>query len=431
MTIRAEHNYNFSNQFSLIIENVFWTSPANTLKTFLSWQLNPITVFTSDLYQDHMLTFNKTNFWSLDVWYITFWIWRILKSVAFDRLNATSKRYEDCIVMDHNGSLYNHTDEEDGHESGGFVAMLDTPAIILAVLIIVTNGVVLWLFGKNHRLRNITNTFLVSLAISDLTTGVLGIPFYLVCSVTQKTLCYTTEIFWRFSSTSTVLHLLVVTLDRYAAIVHAIRYISIVTRARACVAIISVWSLAAIVALIKLSWPNIEDVKRRNGSEEEMQKVETMTGVFQAITIGVIFALPLLVIVFSYIRIFYIVRYHDKQIKRQNLPSDPTISRKQSVLEIPAQWKSAIVFIVMTALYVICWFPYFFYAPLQELTHKSPLPNWVYYVFFYYPRFMTSLTNPIIYIVGKHDFRKALRPRRHKERHNTHTTSLIVRGRSS
>ncbi|KXJ14341.1 Histamine H2 receptor [Exaiptasia diaphana] len=296
--------------------------------------------------------------------------------------------------MDHNGSLYNKTDDEE-EVPLGFDAIVDTLPIILAILIIITNGVVFVLFGKNHRLRNITNTFLI---------------------------------FWRFTGISTVLHLLVVTLDRYAAIVHAIRYRTIVTRTRACIAIITVWSLAGIAALVQLSWPTTEEAEQRKMSEDEMQDIHTTIGVYQSVTIGVFFALPLFVMIFCYIRIFYVVRYHEKQIKRQNLPSDLTI-RKQSAFDIPAQWKSAIVFIVMTVLYVIFWFPYFFYEPLQELAESS-LPAWVEYVFFYYPRFMTSFTNPIIYIVGKHDFRKALRPRKNKQ-NGSYMTSLITRGRSS
>lgn len=337
--------------------------------------------------------------------------------------------------MDYNVSRFhpNQTDEED-HEDFivGFLPSVDTLPVILAILIIVTNGLGILLFARNRRLRNITNTFLVSLAISDLTTGLFAIPFYLVCSTTQYMLCTTAKLCWRFTTTSTVLHLLMVTLDRYVAIVHAIRYHTIITRARAKAAIFTVWALAAFVTLIQLSWPTLQQIEEQQLSTEEEEEQETLyykaRNIYQLVMLFVFFAMPLVVIIYSYIRIFNIVRYHEKQIKRHSIPSG-LANRKQSALDIPAQWKSALVFLVMTIVYVICWFPFFIYE-LRDMLFRVVIPHWVEYVFFYYPRFITSLTNPIFYIVGKHDFRKALCPKRNNE-NGTKMTSLISHGRSN
>lgn len=326
--------------------------------------------------------------------------------------------------MEINTSWYhrNQTDQADqadeDHDGNiGFVPVVDTLPVILAFLIIITNGLGIFLFIRNRRLRNITNTFLVSLAISDLLTGLFAIPFYLVCSATQSTLCRVTILFWRFTTTSTVLHLLVVTLDRYAAIVHAIRYHAIITRSRANIAIFTTWTLSLIVSLVQLFWPMASHY------EDDHTIV-----IYLLTTLVVFFVLPLLVMIYSYISIFNVVRYHEKQIKKQNRPS-ALEKRKDSTLDIPAQWKSALVFLVMTIVYVICWFPYFVYM-LRDALFPILIPHWAEYVFFYYPRFITSLTNPIFYIVGKHDFRKALF-RSRRQRNSTQMTSLMSHGRSS
>lgn len=319
-----------------------------------------------------------------------------------------------------NASLYhlNQTDQDDPHEvTVGFIPIVDTVPVVLAVLIIAANGIGILLFIRNRRLRNTTNTFLVSLAISDLTTGLFAIPFYLVCSATQSTLCTTALLFWRFTTTSTVLHLLVVTLDRYVAIVHAIRYHTIVTRSRASLAIFIIWALSLFVSLIQLSLPLV------NHAEDD-----NTTVIYLLATLVVFFVLPLIVMIYSYISILNIVRYHEKQIKRQNLPS-VLVHRKESVLDIPAQWKSALVFLVMTIVYVICWFPYFVYM-LRDALFPISIPLWAEYVFFYYPRFFTSLANPIFYIVGKHDFRKVLCKNR-QQNNGTQMTSLMSHGKST
>ncbi|XP_031575153.1 beta-1 adrenergic receptor-like [Actinia tenebrosa] len=339
--------------------------------------------------------------------------------------------------MENNTSKIEETDEmeEDHDESAkGFEAVVDTFPIILAVFIIIANSLGLVLFARNRRLRTITNTFLVSLAISDLLTGLFGIPFYLICSaVTQQDYCRTAMLCWRFTSTSTVLHLLAVTLDRYAAIVHAIRYHTIVTRTVAKTTILMIWLTSFFVSLIQLSWqPNDEELSEM--SDEEMEQAwetyKRKTSIYLVSTLLIFFLLPLMVMVYSYVRIIIIVRYHEKQMKKHNMPSTrgvgEPLQKKNSSFNIQAQWKSAIVFLVMILVYVICWLPFFLYS-LREQLDLFRLPHWAEYVFFYYPRFVTSLSNPLFYIIGKHDFRKALCPK--KQNHNgTQMTSLIGRG---
>jgi len=185
--------------------------------------------------------------------------------------------------MEDNESNQNETEH---FLASGFVPLVDTFPIVLAVFIVATNGLALFLFVTKHRLRNITNTLLVSLAISDLTTGLFGIPFYLVCSATQHKLCMTATLCWRFTTTSTVLHLLAVTIDRYVAIVHAIRYHTIVTRSRSNAAIFIMWSLSAFVSLIQLAWRLDQDELERLSEEEREEMIMqyySVTGVYQVV----------------------------------------------------------------------------------------------------------------------------------------------------
>jgi hypothetical protein len=65
-----------------------------------------------------------------------------------------------------------------------FRPVYDTCIIILACFIIATNILVLYLFANKDYLRTKTNSFLISLAVSDLMTGILSIPLYLICSLT-------------------------------------------------------------------------------------------------------------------------------------------------------------------------------------------------------------------------------------------------------
>jgi hypothetical protein len=69
---------------------------------------------------------------------------------------------------------------------GDFRPAYDVCLIILAFLIIATNVLVVYLFINKDYLRTKTNSFLVSLAVSDFMTGFLSIPLYLSCAVTNR-----------------------------------------------------------------------------------------------------------------------------------------------------------------------------------------------------------------------------------------------------
>ncbi|EDO45061.1 predicted protein, partial [Nematostella vectensis] len=123
--------------------------------------------------------------------------------------------------------------------------------LVLAVFIIIVNTWVLVLFSKKLSLRNITNTVLCSLAVSDMLTGYLSIPMFVVCNVIRNTpTCIMSDVFLRFTSISTVAHLLAVTVDRYLAIMHALRYHMIVTRRRAYIVLFLIWVTSVFMSLV-------------------------------------------------------------------------------------------------------------------------------------------------------------------------------------
>ena len=60
----------------------------------------------------------------------------------------------------------------------GLRNVLGTATLLVSVLTIIGNGSLLWVILKTSQLRTITNSFIVSLAISDLIIGLLVMPFY-------------------------------------------------------------------------------------------------------------------------------------------------------------------------------------------------------------------------------------------------------------
>ena len=300
--------------------------------------------------------------------------------------------------------------ENSGEDSlTGFSAEFDTFPLLLAVLITTVNTSVIVLYARKRTLRSVTNSFLVSLAVSDLLAGLVGIPLYIGCSVTMdELLCSPVYLVWRFVSISSVLHLLLISTDRYIAIRYAMRYEAIVTRkvffALTCVA----WISAAFVSVIQLTWLGGISAEQE---DEELSEVEVKAEViYDLCVLAIFFVAPLIAMTYIYVRIFITVRYHERQIRRLQRPSDSEyVSETKQDSSRGAQRKTATVFLAMLLVFIACWFPYFILNLIKSLAeYLAELPVWVEYVFFYYARFMTSLTNPVLYILGKRDFREAL-----------------------
>ena len=331
------------------------------------------------------------------------------------------------------GYHYNFTDDEDSSGSGEnsgeemdfevFSLEFHTFPVILAFSIVAVNLTVIILFIRNRALKTVTNSFLVSLAASDLLAGLVGIPLSISCTVFRDDkFCPPTQLIWRFISVSTVLHILLVSVDRYIAIKYAIRYHNIVTRNVLFVLTTLAWTSAAFVSLIQLSWRG--DASMNDGEEKHVRAAQL---IYDLSIFALFFAVPFIIMIFAYARIFLTVRYHEQQIRRYHSPSDP----EQSSTQNSAQRKAAAIFLAMLIVFTVCWLPYFILSFQEELGDGANLPVWVLYVVYYYSRFFTSLSNPLLYILGKRDFREALiqalckkRKTRNESRASTTLTAL-------
>ena len=285
----------------------------------------------------------------------------------------------------------------------GFSPEFDTFPLLLAIFVAALNFLILFLTAKVKSLRTVTNLILGSLAVSDLLSGVLGLPLYLVCSAIQKTVvCAITQMLTRFLSISIVLHLLLVSVDRHIAVVHAIRYRSLVTKRRILSLLLSVWSTAIFVALIQLSWLRLDI----NVNEDSYEKTAIINIIYDIFCIILFFLAPLITMIFCYTTIFLALRQQLRAIKKNNVGLCFKMEQRRSHSR---EKRAAMIFLSMIAVYIICWLPYF----LLDLQHQFgndffSLPVSVEYAVFYYPKFLNSVLDPLLYVYRKHDFRQAV-----------------------
>lgn len=307
----------------------------------------------------------------------------------------------------------NETDYFDDF-AGVFDARYHIPPIVFALVIIGLNGWVIYLVKTRACLQTNMNLLLCSLALSDLLTGLLSIPLHVSCDVVRETaICTASQLFLRFTSVSTVTHLLAITVDRYIGIKHALRYNALVTRKRVAITSVFIWSSSIFASLIQLAWIDYG----RDDVDEENDDVMQHEIRYDVTCLVLYVAVPFMVMTIVYVDIFLEILRQYRNIKQYNSPGWAETKKRTH-----HEWKAVAIFSIMLLVFIVCWLPFFTVRLQFNLGNDFyHLPHVVEYLFLYL-RFFTSVFNPCIYVFGKRDFRQAVSASR---------KSLFTRLRSS
>ena len=103
------------------------------------------------------------------------------------------------------------------------------PEVLVAVLALVGNALVTFVFIREKKLRKLTNYYVVSLAIADLLVGLIGIPFAILSYIglpKNFEACLVTISLLMMLCTISIFNLVAVSVDRYWAILYPLQYAS-------------------------------------------------------------------------------------------------------------------------------------------------------------------------------------------------------------
>lgn len=273
---------------------------------------------------------------------------------------------------------------------------------LVCLLVVIVNSFVMFLLHKKRTLRTLrTNMFLGSLAISDLLSGLVGIPLFAICLDTDIIdVCVSSTIFIRFTAISSVCHVLLIAVDRYIFIVHYMEYHGLVTKRRALFAVVTVWLFSSVASVIQLSWYIFYQVAVTDSENitNEFNKHYSLA------CLVIFFALPLLSMCSIYGRIFYIsVKRKNSHHKMSNIVQQPCQPQSH-------EWRGRSVLVIAIVIFASCWLPYFV-AMLNDHMNDSENTTMQLHMqrLLVFVGLIPPISNPILCTLAKKDFRRALK----------------------
>ena len=271
-------------------------------------------------------------------------------------------------------------------------------AICLAVIMtacLVGNFVICYVVFRNRRLWTEMNLFLVNLAIGDIAMSLLSMTTPLEAAISGQwtfgtgPVCQLNAFCNSVLFCNTIFTHTTISIDRFLAVVKPMK--KIMTRRKALFAILGVWTLSVVISLGPLlGWGrnNYNASTLQCGFGFPRNKIESLYIICLAFCA---FLLPIIIMSYVYIRIYWAVRHHTRRI------STSTFGNYQEAA-IKRQRKTVLTFFLALIVFVICWTPFFvFIAVAVSIRSRDDLPHGL-GIAAYWCGFLNSAINP--YLIG-------------------------------
>ena len=255
------------------------------------------------------------------------------------------------------------------------------PLAILSVIIVLANVSVCALVCFKKTLRTYTNWLVLSLAVSDILTGGVLLPFILIKSTSRVTGYFISIILL-----SGVANLCAVTYDRYVAIIKPLVYPYRAPKFSKR-AIVASWSIPTIYTSLALAW--------------DANPTKTIHIVYMVCLelFGVV--VPCIFITVAYVQIFRQVRR--SLTMRKDLES--ARERRKELRRISSDAQVAKVFCIVSTAFSFCWLPILYSTTVNAVFNRPDLLPRELLTISLFTVATSSLVNPLIYAFLKPDFK--------------------------
>ena len=255
---------------------------------------------------------------------------------------------------------------------------------ILSITATLGNLLIFVAIWRSVHLRSPSMILLSGLAVSDLCVGLISEPLFIALDVIilkkNTASCFLTSInvmAFTFLTDVSLLTITAISVDRYLAIYCHLRYEQVVTKTRVKIAIASLWIISGLHLLTLIS-----------GNET----LSTVTAIELSVC--------LVTVLFIWIKIYQVVRYHRTQIQDQ-------LQAQAQQFNMARFRKSAITNFVILIVFLLCYIPYFILSSL--LAYEFNNSTFMICHFNFLLVFCNSSLNPLLYCYRNNDIRAAVK----------------------
>ncbi|CAJ1087019.1 cholecystokinin receptor [Xyrichtys novacula] len=163
---------------------------------------------------------------------------------------------------------------------------MDSFRILLYTLIFLLsvfgNLLIIVVLMLNKRMRTVTNSFLLSLAVSDLMMAIFCMPFTLIPNILEdfifgETMCKTVTYFMGISVSISTFSLVAIAIERYSAICNPLKSRSWQTRSHAYRVITATWMVSLLIMVPYPVFSNLRTFPKGNGTVGHMCRLSWPT----------------------------------------------------------------------------------------------------------------------------------------------------------
>lgn len=312
-------------------------------------------------------------------------------------------------------------------ESSAFGIGFSVFLIFVILISIVGNAIVIAGVLYTPSLRSqVTNRFIISLAVSDILTPIIILPFHIDIALRDGAFCHSDAackflvMLSTFFNIASLSNIFLITVDRFTAIVRPLSYVTIMSESRAAKLIGLVWIYSAIWAALGIfNWETPHEISTavRYNSQGIIRCVNRGFVYFMAM-FSFVYALPLVLMGGMYLKIMRSALKHIRAIAALEVVAKQDGKRKDTGKRRMKNFRSTKSILVIYGAFIVCWLP-----NCVMSIHSTLNPKWwrdfrknnlmlFYFVYYVFAKFLPPLSNtlnPFIYSLLNRNFRIAFK----------------------
>ena len=348
--------------------------------------------------------------------------------------------------------------------------------VLIFVTSFVSNCVVFIVFYRKPSLLNTSNRYVLNLAVSNFLMTLLVMPFVFTSTLTFDWLlgnlcCQIVGILTTVLFVSCIMTLLLISVDRYYAIIKPLHYDLSPTAKKASYLIGSVWLISLLIAMPPvIGWNRITYQPNKGICTVDWKAPHYADRMYSFFIVLVCFIVPYALSLFIYVRVFHTAQKSNALARRNSVTADQTLEngllslngpmikglpasnqrRRSSITSLLQaarrrssgttrnflgnfhrdDWRAAKTSLLIMSTFTLCWLPFFILIVLEaSFGRAGAVPGWVEASAIWVALASCAL-NPIVYVFrssGVKQELKVLFTTRPPERISRNSTSSSLR----